>query len=187
VLFISYASEDKRWVAELSNDVQRAGIEVWVDREDLIAGDHWREKIIEAIDECAAMVVVLSQASAASREVSSEAEAANKRDKRIIPIIKDACDPRGMELILNGRQWIDFSTGDHQGGVRQLVAALTGGVEVRPESQMSSRPAPRQIVRAWQVWIQHPMFPGFGNFQFHPDGVFSALQSQPQGTVQIQG
>jgi hypothetical protein len=133
------------------------------------------------------MVVVLSQASAASREVTREAEVADDSDKRIIPVVKDACNPRGMALILSGRHWIDFSTGDYTGGLRQLAAALAGRDDGHVRSQMSARPEPQQIIGAWQVWIQHQFLPGFGNFEFRPDHSFVGLQSQPQGTVEIEG
>jgi hypothetical protein len=187
MLFISYASADRPFVQQLSAAIRAAGIESWVDRDNLTPGDRWRGKVVEAIDDCTAMVVVLSQAADASREVPREVEAADRRNKTIIPVIKEACNPRNMELVLAERHWIDFSTGDFQGGTRQLVAALQGGSTAAPSSPMSSRPMPNQIVGAWQVWIQHPFFPGFGNFQFHPNGMFQGVQSQPQGTVNIQG
>lgn len=187
MLFISYATEDRSFVRSLSSDVSAAGIDTWVDREELVPGDRWRGEIVTAIEDCSALVVVLSQASAASREVPREVEVADKRRKRIIPIIKEPCDPRNMELILAEFQWIDFSTGDYPGRVRQLVAALQGRSAEQPISPMSSQPEPHQIVGAWQVWIQHPMLPGFGSFEFHPNAVFVGQQSQQTGTVQIQG
>lgn len=187
MLFISYASEDRPFVHSLSADISAAGIETWVDREDLVPGDRWRGEIINAIDECTALVVVLSRASASSREVPREVEAADRREKQIIPVIKEACDPRNVELVVAERQWIDFSTGDYAGGVQQLVAALQGRSPQQPRSPMSAQPAPHQIVGAWQVWIQHPLLPGFGNFQFLPNGMFAGQQSQSTGTVQIQG
>jgi hypothetical protein len=187
MLFISYASEDSQFVRSLSADVSAAGVETWVDREDLVPGDRWRGEIVTAIEECEALVVVLSRASAASREVPREVEAADRRQKRIIPVIKEACDPRNMELVLAERHWIDFSTGDYAGGVRQLLAALQGRDATQPDSPMSARPAPHQLVGSWRVWIQHPVLPGFGSFHFYPNGSFLGEQSQHTGTVRIQG
>ena len=187
MLFISYAAEDRPFVRSLSADVSAAGVETWVDAEDLTPGDQWRGEIVTAIEECSALVVVLSQASSVSREVPREVEAADKRHKRIIPVIMEACDPRNMELLVTGRQWIDFSTGDYAGGVRRLVAAMQGQSAEQPRTQMSSQPTPTQIVGAWQVWIQHPTLPGFGYFMFHPNGAFEGQQSQPTGTAMIQG
>ena len=187
MLFISYASEDRAFVQSLSADVVSAGIDTWVDREDLVPGDRWRGEIVAAIDECKALVVVVSRASDSSREVPREVEAADRRDKTIIPVIKEACDPRNMELVLAERHWIDFSTGDYANGVRELVTALQGRAAAPPRSPMDARPAPHQLLGTWRVWIQHPMLPGFGNFQFHPNGAFIGLQSQRTGTVQIQG
>jgi hypothetical protein len=187
MLFISYASADRPFVQGLSADVSAAGIETWVDREDLVPGDRWRGEIVAAIEACEALVVVLSRASSASREVPREVEAADRRRKRIIPVIKEACDPRNMELVLSERHWIDFSTGDYAGGVRQLVEAMQGHGTAPPVSPMSYQPATRQIVGSWRVWIQHPMLPGFGSFHFYPNGAFYGEQSQQTGAVQIQG
>jgi TIR domain len=187
MLFISYASHDSSFVQSLSSVIRSAGIDTWVDRENLSPGDRWRGEVMTAIETCTVFVVVLSQASASSREVRREVEAADRREKRIIPIIKEACDPRSMELVLAERHWIDFSTGDPSGGARQLVDALQGRSAERPVSPMARQPVPNQIVGAWQVWMQHPVLPGFGNFQFHQNGFFTGQQSQSTGTVQIEG
>ena len=52
---------------------------------------------------------------------------------------------------------------------------------------MTAPHTPQGLAGAWQVWIQHPLAPGFGTFQFAPNGLFSGVQSQPMGTVSIQG
>lgn len=187
MLFISYASEDRPWVSQLSADLERDGHETWLDRDDLLGGDNWRDEIVRAIRECDAMVVVLSQSSAASREVAREAEVADNIGKRIIPVVKEACNPLGMSLILSGKHWIDFSTGDYVGARGQLVAAITGRADGNVQSHLSVQPTPQQLVGSWQVWIQHQFMPGFGEFEFHPNQAFKGKQSQPQGTVDIEG
>jgi hypothetical protein len=61
-VFISHASEDKEAVAlPLADALKRAGLKVWLDRQELRLGDSLREKIDQGLAESRFGVVVLSQ------------------------------------------------------------------------------------------------------------------------------
>ena len=48
-VFISYVKEDSAHVDELCKVLKVAGVPYWRDRETLVPGDPWRDKIREAI------------------------------------------------------------------------------------------------------------------------------------------
>ena len=61
-VFISHASEDKELVARpLSSYLQRAGIKVWLDENELTIGDSLREKIDEGLAQSRFGIVILSK------------------------------------------------------------------------------------------------------------------------------
>jgi hypothetical protein len=60
-VFISYASEDYENAKRLYNELRESGFEPWMDRENLIPGQKWKEKIIEAIQNSRFFIVLLSK------------------------------------------------------------------------------------------------------------------------------
>jgi len=63
-VFISYVREDALRVDQLAQDLKRAGVEVWLDREQIRAGQRWRDAIRNAIRSGALFVACFSRASA---------------------------------------------------------------------------------------------------------------------------
>ncbi len=61
-VFLSYASQDKPSVRELSRRLVGEGwIETWQDEKNLLPGQDWRVKIEEAVEEADVVIIVLSQ------------------------------------------------------------------------------------------------------------------------------
>lgn len=83
LLFISYSRRDAALVDRLELSLQRAGYNVWVDRGNLTGGQEWSAQIQEAIDQCAAMVVVISPDAIRSAEVEKEYQSALKLGKPV--------------------------------------------------------------------------------------------------------
>ena len=59
--FISYVRENKEIVDSLASELRRLGIEVWLDREDIIAGKPWKYAIKRAIQEGAFFIACYSK------------------------------------------------------------------------------------------------------------------------------
>lgn len=91
MIFISYARKDHFFVELVRDKLREAGIEVWIDRESLLAGDEWRGGIDRGIADCQAVVVVLSEAAAASHYVTYEWASALGQYKTIIPVLLEPC------------------------------------------------------------------------------------------------
>lgn len=60
-VFLSYAHEDRGAVEAIRDELERAHVDVWLDREDLQPGDPWEEKILRGIEKCSVFVPVLSR------------------------------------------------------------------------------------------------------------------------------
>lgn len=59
-VFISYATEDYEVAKRLYDDLKKAGVAPWLDREDLLTGQNWRNTIPQIIRECRYILLLIS-------------------------------------------------------------------------------------------------------------------------------
>jgi HEAT repeat protein len=106
-VFISFSSEDVDFATRLSEAIkERTGFTTWLYTEQLYPGDRWGPAIDQAIEECAALVVVMTPAAAQSQYVTYEWAYADGLDRRIIPIhLKETDLHRKLK---DHYQYIDF-------------------------------------------------------------------------------
>ena len=83
-VFISYSSQDRGRVAELAHALEQSGVSLWWDRR-LVPGDGYEGAIEAALNSAKAVVVVWTQAAAASQWVRSEADYARNKGN-LIPV-----------------------------------------------------------------------------------------------------
>jgi len=103
--FISYSREDSEFALRLARDLKAAGINVWLDQLDIEAGHEWDNAIEGALTQAPRMILILSPASAASRNVRNEVAVALDEGKMIVPILYRDCT---VPLQLRRIQHIDF-------------------------------------------------------------------------------
>lgn len=127
-IFLSYSRHDQGFADAVTRGLQDRDLQVWVDRQDIQAGDEWRAAISQAIAECDAFLVVLSPQCIASQNVVKELSLAETRHRHIVPIMYQPCEiPPSMDYTLTGLQWIDFSEMTFEDAFERLVAALRSG------------------------------------------------------------
>ncbi len=97
LVFLSYAHQDAPAAAGLALDLAGRGCVVWVDREQLRAGDDWTRRIERAIDRSDVVAVLITRHSSRSRWVRREVLRAQRRRKRIVPIYVDGDTPLPLE------------------------------------------------------------------------------------------
>jgi hypothetical protein len=51
-IFLSYSRNDKEAVLRLERDIRSAGIDVWIDDSEIVAGQSVSEKIQDGLKEC---------------------------------------------------------------------------------------------------------------------------------------
>jgi hypothetical protein len=95
-VFISYSRKDKTPAKALADDLRAAGVPVWWDRE-IYPGDDFHAAIVAALDEAQAVIVIWSEASAASPWVRDEARRA-ARQKKLITVHLPGFDPAHIPL-----------------------------------------------------------------------------------------
>ena len=108
-VFVCYAREDQDFVLQLVTNLKTRGADLWVDQQDIPAGANWDRTIDETLDTCSSLLMVLSPAAVASREVQGELRTALDADRDIIPVLLRECRiPRALRAI----QRVDATSGD---------------------------------------------------------------------------
>jgi TIR domain len=132
-IFFSYSRADAPMVDRIAKDLSRQGVELWMDRQNLVPGQEWLSQIRQAISEADFMVVFLSQFSLKSKSVQYEYEKAFEYQSRaggtrLIPVLLDKVDlPSSLAKI----QYADF-TESYIEGMQQLLRALAVPTGPRP-------------------------------------------------------
>jgi hypothetical protein len=88
-VFLSYENSDKEFASALSRELERRGLSVWLDQQNLLPGDNWPLEIGKALARSQAMVVLISPDSMRSKQVRQEIEYAlghSSFEHRLFPI-----------------------------------------------------------------------------------------------------
>lgn len=124
-VFVSYSRKDASFVSELQRALEKAGISAWVDRERLVGGTEWIDSLADAMDACAAVVLVISPDAVRSEWVRREISFAARRGIKVIPLMyRDTAIPPVFDFMVGGTQRIDFTAGSLEGPVNALTAAI---------------------------------------------------------------
>lgn len=106
-IFISYKHEEKEFADMLIRQLQMAGFTVWVDTDQLRAGENWREAINVAIKESFALVIVITPEARASQYVTYEWAFAQGAGIKVIPVLLDPTPNLHPQLEM--LQYLDFT------------------------------------------------------------------------------
>lgn len=132
-VFFSYSRADAPMVDRIAKDLARQGVELWMDRQNLVPGQEWLPQIKQAISKADFMIVFLSQSSLKSKAVQYEYEKAFEYQSRaggtrLIPVLLDKVD---LPLSLAKVQYADL-TESYIEGMQQLLRALEVPTGPRP-------------------------------------------------------
>ena len=107
-VFISHSSKDKAIGDEVCRFLEANGISCWIAPRDVTPGKNYGAAIVEAIDECAVFVLVLTSESNKSGQVVREVERAANANAVIIPLRAEAVQPsRDLEFYVSSSHWLD--------------------------------------------------------------------------------
>ena len=128
--FLSYASQDKPLVKELSRRLMGEGwVDTWLDEKNLLPGQDWRVKIEEAVEESDIVIICLSTHSVTKegyvqKELRYAREIALEKPEDsifLIPLRLNECDvPRGLRFY----QWVDYFGENKDDSYNALIASL---------------------------------------------------------------
>lgn len=145
-VFVSYAREDLNQVSPLLDYLRNHGVRLWFDQE-IPGGVEWGELIETKIEGCIGVLLFLSDAAIASKQVRREVKFADALDKSIVPVRLDGTELKhGLGLLLTAYQILDATVTGFS--PQQIVAALSvaGGAGVdtaAPGSGPAEQGAPR--------------------------------------------
>ena len=110
-VFVSYSNKDKHVADAVINGLESDGIRCWFAPRDVTPGTSWGQAIVDAIGDCKIMVIILSENSNNSRQVSREVERAVSDNVIIIPFrIEDIVPTGAMAYFLSSEHWLDALT-----------------------------------------------------------------------------
>lgn len=134
-VFISHSSEDRALATQICQRLEAEGIACWIAPRNVAPGLDYDVQLVEAVTECAAFVVLISEHSNASRFVKSEAELAFSSQRKIYPVrLSDVQPARGLQLYLRTAHWTDMYGDRFEPGVAGLVGSLARLVKAEPRT-----------------------------------------------------
>jgi hypothetical protein len=142
-IFTSYSRRDTATVDMIVGEMTQAGINVWLDRADIKAGNAWRVQIVQAIDTCAAFVLMLSPNSAASDNVRKEIDLSQDSGRTIFAVMLEPVKlPAEIRYQLAGLQFIDAKMLGFDKAVSQLIEILKEHIaKLEPVEEPETRQA----------------------------------------------
>ncbi len=106
--FISHSSKDKDYANELVVNLENEGIKCWIAPRDITLGIPYPAAIVEALNVCDLMIVIISINSINSKHVAREVERMDARDKTVIPVFIEKLRLIGeLEYMISSKQRIN--------------------------------------------------------------------------------
>ena len=138
-VFVSYSRRNKEIVDRIVGEMNRANMAVWIDREDIKAGNSWRVQIVQAIDTCEAFVLMLSAHSAISENVHKEINLAQDSKRKTFVLLLERIQlPAEIRYQLAGLQFIDVEELGYDEAVRRLIETVDEHLSrVKAENKIS--------------------------------------------------
>ena len=133
-IFISYGREDDvtKFVLQLKHDLEANGYSVWLDQKDIPAGGDWHGAIGTALQECSAIIPIVTHKYLGSRYCMNELYTADAEKKAIFPIVYEDVDltstesGRGLKYTISGINWTMFRPGkdDYDDSLQKLIKGM---------------------------------------------------------------
>jgi len=130
-VFISYAREDESSAIRIYEELEKIGANPWLDKKSLLPGQHWRNEIINAIENCNHFIALLSSKSVSKRgfvqkelktalDLLDEFPAETKKPWLILSRLDD-CNPSHPKL--KDIHWVDLFP-KWEDGVKKIFQSL---------------------------------------------------------------
>src|SRR6202140_1339635 len=138
-VFISYASHDDAVAARICSALEAAGFWCWIAPRDVRPGEPYAAAIVEAINACRMVILVLTRSAIESPHVLREVERASSKKRSILSIRLDAANlPPELEYFLSANHWLDA----HSGTIESVLPALIESMRGRDTGYIDRAPAP---------------------------------------------
>ena len=133
-IFISYGREldVSQFVKQLKRDLEANGYSVWLDLESIPSGSDWHGAIGTGLQECAAIIPIITQKYIGSRYCMNELYTADGDKKLIFPVMYEDVElasteaGRALKFIISGINWTMFRPGqdDYTDSLQKLIKGM---------------------------------------------------------------
>ncbi len=120
-VFISYSEQDRDWAEAFAQSLEESGVDVWIDKRKIPAGQPWPAMFEEGLRESDVIAVVVNLADPFRPDLLFEVGAAVGMGKRVVPILPKGFQARTLPYPLRVRQGILKETPEET--AKNLVAA----------------------------------------------------------------
>jgi adenylate cyclase len=150
-VFISYASQDAAVAEKICAALEAARLPCWIAPRDVRAGQSYAAAIVEAINSCRMLVLLLSQGAIDSPHVLREVERASSKRRAVLSVRMDATKlPADLEYFLSANQWLDASGRPIEEILPALIECVRGheggmGGQAPGSSNTAARSAPGPV------------------------------------------
>ena len=126
-VFISYASRDVALADKVCAALEAAGFPCWIAPRDVRAGEPYAAAIVEALNDCRLLVLLLTKSAIDSPHVLREVERASSKKRGVLSIRLDATElPPELEYFLSANHWLDALSGPIEHIFPALVESVRG-------------------------------------------------------------
>ncbi|MEO8612459.1 MAG: TIR domain-containing protein [Chloroflexota bacterium] len=141
-IFLSYRSIEADFALKLAADLKNAGVNLWMDRLDIgiHAGDDWVQSLQDAIDNCAAVIAVLSPDYVQSKYCRRELKRADTLARSIFPVLLQNLERTEWPFEIQEKQYIDFRNWQDENDYRQQLTDLLQTLQEHFPTQFGSVP-----------------------------------------------
>lgn len=141
--FISHSSKDIEAANAVKAILERNGIETWMSEYDIPAGVKYSDELVDAIENCACFVLLLSDAAQKSSDILNEVNLANHFDKPKIPVqLEDIELSRSFMYYILAAQIVSINAIDESSSeMQKIIKAVfehTNNDETEDVSQATS-------------------------------------------------
>jgi adenylate cyclase len=156
-VFISYASQDATIANRMCAALESADVLCWIAPRDVQPGESYAAAIVNAINSCRMLVLVLSKGAIESSHVMREVERASSKNRLILSVRLDTTVlPPDLEYFLSANHWLDASGGPVEQILPALVEAVRGRAsKAAPPTDIPSAPhkPPGRASSRWLIGL----------------------------------
>ena len=150
-IFISYSSHDRPSALALVTKLRDAGYDVWIDQHQLNAAARWSKEIVQAIDQCKIVAVLLSNASLNSENVVKEISLAAERHKHLLPIL--------IETVHLSDDFAYHLAGLHRVEIENTAGIISAITKLHPLTGTSKLPGSNALLNTPSAEIRLAVLP----------------------------
>ncbi len=202
-IFISYSEPDLKLAQVVASGLEGTGYTTWYYQRDNVPGEVYLVQIGKSIDESRAVVLIVSEHSLVSQQVTAEVVRAYEEGKPFIPLLHGVTYKELKQRRPEWRQALVLSTSlpIPPAGMDVVLPRIVQGLEqlgISPAAQSSSsideRIDKKRHVRKWLINAVSMLFVvvilGIGGLIYYREflmdrGTIAVLSNDPTGTVEL--